>query len=70
MPDHFTAFFTGSQEEKEKKEKQASALTLWGWGYHGVNIRSRKKRGTGGSCFGVDPATLPLEQLISDCGEL
>jgi len=28
------------------------------------------QRGTGGSYFGCDPATLTLEQLISDCGEL
>ena len=28
------------------------------------------QRGTGGSYFGCDPATLTLEQLISDCAEL
>lgn len=28
------------------------------------------QRGTGGSYFGCDPASLTLEQLISDCGEL
>ena len=28
------------------------------------------QRGTGGSYFGCDPATLTLDQLVSDCGEL
>jgi len=28
------------------------------------------QRGTGGSYFGCDPATLTLEQLISDCGKV
>ena len=28
------------------------------------------QRGTGGSYFGCDPATLTLEQLISDCGKI
>ena len=28
------------------------------------------QRGTGGSYFGCDPATLTLEQLIADCGQL
>ncbi len=28
------------------------------------------QRGTGGSYFGCDPASLTLQQLISDCGEL